>query len=258
MSSRAESRQTPPCSACREGRDLAFDFTMAFQPIFDLRNDRVYAYEALVRGKLGQDALAVLEQVTPARRYMFDQRCRVVAIERAVSAGILHGDAKLSINFLPNAVYSPKACTQLTLRTAEANHFPTDRLIFEFTENEKIEDPDHLTHIVESYKQMGFTTALDDFGAGHSGLSLLARFQPDVVKIDMALIRGIDSSGQRKIIVEAIVALCARLDISVVAEGIETRAELDSVRSVGIDLVQGFLLARPAFEALPKMTEIAT
>ncbi len=105
---------------------------------------------------------------------------------------------------------------------------------------------------------MGFTTALDDFGAGHSGLTLLARFQPDVVKLDMRLVRGIDSNSQRRIIVEAVVALCGRLGIRVVAEGVETRAELDAVRSTGIDLVQGFLLAKPAFEKLPEMTDTAS
>jgi EAL domain-containing protein (putative c-di-GMP-specific phosphodiesterase class I) len=227
---------------------------MAFQPIFDMGSGRPWAYEALVRGADGAGALSVLDRVTPENRYAFDQRCRVVAIERAVAAGILDDGAKLSINFLPNAVYSPKACIRLTLRTAAANRFPTDRLIFEFTENEKIDDPDHVMRIVHSYQEMGFTTAIDDFGAGHAGLNLLARFRPNIIKLDMELLRGIDASQPRRMIVEAVVGLCAKLDVRVIAEGIETRAELDAVRSLGIDLVQGYLLARPAFETLPRLT----
>ena len=245
--------RTSACSACKDGAPLDFDFSMAFQPIFDMKSGVPWAYEALVRGADGAGALAVLDRVTPDNRYAFDQRCRVVAIERAVAAGILDGDARLSINFLPNAVYSPKACIQLTLRTAAANRFPTDRLIFEFTENEKIKDPDHVMGIVHSYQEMGFTTAIDDFGAGHAGLNLLAQFRPDVIKLDMELLRGIDTSTPRRMIVEAVVGLCARLGVRVVAEGIETQAELDAVRSLGIDLVQGYLLARPAFEALPPL-----
>lgn len=241
------------CAACREGDTLDFDFSMAFQPIFDMATERPWAYEALVRGADGAGALSVLDRVTPESRYAFDQRCRVIAIERAVTAGILGEDARLSINFLPNAVYSPKACIQLTLRTAAANRFPTDRLIFEFTENEKMNDAGHVMGIVHSYQQMGFATALDDFGSGHAGLNLLARFRPDLIKLDMDLLRGLDACESRRVIVEAVVGLCARLGVGVIAEGIETRAELDAVRSIGIDLVQGYLLARPAFEALPAL-----
>ncbi|RXZ35603.1 EAL domain-containing protein [Sphingomonas desiccabilis] len=225
---------------------------MAFQPIVDLRTGRPWAYEALVRGADGESAASVLARVTPENRYAFDQQCRVAAIEGAVAAGLLETGARLSINFLPNAVYSPKACIQLTLRTAQATGLPTDRLMFEFTEDERMADPAHVLNIVESYREMGFTTALDDFGAGYAGLGLLARFQPDVIKLDMALLRGLDASEPRRMIVESMVGLCRRLGVTVIAEGIETRGELDAVRALGIELVQGYLLAKPAFEALPE------
>jgi EAL domain-containing protein (putative c-di-GMP-specific phosphodiesterase class I) len=243
----------PSCSGCRDGEALDFDISMAFQPIVDMERGRVWAYEALVRGADGASAGSVLSQVTPENRYAFDQRCRVVAIERAVAAGVVETGARLSINFLPNAVYSPKACIQLTLETAAATNFPSGRLLFEFTEHEKMADADHVMRIVESYREMGFGTALDDFGAGYAGLSLLARFQPDVIKLDMELLRGIDQSAPRRMIVEAVVGLCGRLGVEVVAEGIETRSELDAVRSLGINLVQGYLLARPGFETLPSI-----
>jgi EAL domain-containing protein (putative c-di-GMP-specific phosphodiesterase class I) len=230
---------------------LDFSFSMAFQPIMDMTTSQPFAYEALVRGPQGQSAASVLGQVTSANRYAFDQQCRVKAIRTAASAGLLETPARLSINFLPNAVYEPKACIQLTLKTAAAIDFPTDRLIFEFTENEEMVDPAHVAKIVDSYRRMGFGTALDDFGAGHAGLNLLARFQPDIIKLDMELVRNLDASLPRRIIVDAVVKMCAALGVTVIAEGIETQGELDALRALGVRYIQGYLFAKPAFERLP-------
>lgn len=226
---------------------------MAFQPIVDAETGLPFAYEALVRGGNGEGAGIVLAQVTPENRYAFDQKCRVAAIEGAVAAGILDTGARLSINFLPNAVYSPVACIQLTLKTARATGFPTDRLIFEFTENEEMADTDHVKTIVETYRKMGFSTAIDDFGAGHAGLGLLAKFQTDFIKLDMNLIRGIDASMPRRMIVDSAVRLCRDLGIEVIAEGIETVGEYDALRAIGVRYIQGYLLARPGFKNLPEI-----
>jgi hypothetical protein len=117
------------CTGCRDGNSFDFDFSMAFQPIVDLATGEPYAYEALIRGPEGESAPSILSRVTETNRYAFDQRCRVKAIETAARAGILGTPAKLSINFLPNAVYSPVACIQLTLKTSRALDFPIDRLI---------------------------------------------------------------------------------------------------------------------------------
>jgi EAL domain-containing protein (putative c-di-GMP-specific phosphodiesterase class I) len=250
-------KASSPCAGCRNGAALDFDFSMAFQPILDLETGEPFAFEALVRGPAGEGAAAVLAKVTPENRYAFDQQCRVKAIETAVRAGILETPARLSINFLPNAVYSPKACIQLTLKTAGAVGFPTDRLIFEFTEQEEMADPDHVANIVRTYREMGFGTALDDFGAGHAGLGLLARFQPDIIKLDMELVRGIDSSLPRRVIVDGVARMAGTLGIRLVAEGIETESELAALRALGIRYVQGYLIARPAFEALPATGHLA-
>ena len=242
------------CSGCRDGASLGFDFSMAFQPIVDMETGSPFAFEALIRGTGGESAGSVLAQVTEENRYAFDQKCRVKAIETAAEAGILGTPARLSINFLPKAVYSPQACIQLTLKTARANDFPVSRLIFEFTENEEMAEPAHVANIVSSYQQMGFGTALDDFGAGHAGLSLLARFQPDIIKIDMELVRGIECSLPRRVIVSGIVSMCRELGITLIAEGVETEAEMRALRSLGIRYLQGFLLARPAYEQLPQVS----
>ena len=241
------------CQGCKSEGE-AFDIAMAFQPIIDIQTGRTFALEALVRGSNGESAYEVLAQVTPQNRYAFDQQCRVAAIEGAVAAGILETDARLSINFLPNAVYSPVACIQLTLKTARATGFPSDRLIFEFTENEEMRDTDHISNIVDSYRKMGFATAIDDFGAGYAGLGLLAKFQPDLIKLDMELIRAIDTCMPRRLIVESVLRLCNKLGIVLIAEGVETLGEYDTLQQLGVRYMQGFLLARPAFQALPQFT----
>ena len=230
---------------------------MAFQPIVDTDTLLPFAYEALVRGVDGASAYAILSQVNEVNRYAFDQACRVKAIETAMAAGLMRGDAKLSINFLPNAVYSPLACIQLTLATARAVDMPIDRLIFEFTENEEIGSPEHVSSIIDTYKKIGFTVAIDDFGAGHSGLDIFARFVPDEIKLDMALVRGIDQDRRKQSIVRAVVQMCAELDTVVIAEGIETAHEASTLRDLGVRYHQGFWYARPLLGALPTIAPSA-
>lgn len=241
------------CQGCRS-QAHQFAIAMAFQPIVDIQTGRPFAFEALVRGPNGEGAGEVMAEVTPENRYAFDQQCRVAAIEGAVAAGIMETDARLSINFLPNAVYSPVACIQLTLKTAQKTGFPTERLIFEFTENEEMVDSDHVGTIIDSYRKMGFGTAIDDFGAGHAGLGLLAKFQTDYIKLDMDLIRGLDTSLPRRMIVEGVLRIAQSLDIIVIAEGIETVGEYDALRKMGVRYIQGYLLARPGFKSLPRVT----
>lgn len=237
------------CSRCLGEQAADLDFSMAFQPIVDLAAGEVFAYEALARGPNGEPASSVLGKVTPDNRYTFDQACRTKAIELVSRLGI--GSARVSINFLPNAVYRPEACIRQTLLAADKAGFVASKIIFEVTEGEAIDDRGHLLEIFRYYRRRGFVTAIDDFGAGHSGLGLLTEFQPDVIKLDMALIRGIDADRARQIIVRHQVAMCADLGVRVLAEGVETMAELDWLDGAGIELFQGYLLARPAFEALP-------
>ncbi|MBF8729952.1 MULTISPECIES: EAL domain-containing protein [Pseudomonas] len=236
------------CRSCRDKSPISFDFTMAFQPIVDTSNNSVFAYESLVRGKNGAGANAVMQQVNHSNRYKFDQACRVKAVELAAKTRL---SEHLSINFLPNAVYQPEACIRTTLRAAEKYNFPIEKIIFEVTENENITDKTHIKKILESYKKQGFKTAIDDFGAGYSGLNLLADFQPDIIKIDMELIRNIHKNRAKQVISRSIVALCKDLNIQVIAEGIECIEELQALQETGINLFQGYLFAKPELEALP-------
>ena len=256
---------TPPdrkvCTGCRDGAafEAAFSqpFSMALQPIVSARTLAPWAFEALVRGPQGQGASSVLDAVDAGNRYAFDQACRVRAIELATQLELSATGALLSINFLPNAVYEPAACIRLTLETARRTGFPLDAIIFEFTEAEQV-DVEHLGRIIASYRQMGFRTAIDDFGAGYSGLNLLARFHPDIVKLDMELIRGLDADPVKRALVRGVAQACREIGVVVLGEGVETVGESAALDELGVDLQQGYLFARPGFEALPRVSSAAS
>ena len=243
------------CRACRNGNGFGFELTMAFQPIVQVLERRVYAYEALVRGVGGAGAAQVLSLVNEENRYAFDQSCRVKAIELAAKLGIARRGAKLSVNFMPGAVYSPAACIRRTLEAAREFDFPLDAIIFEITEGEQVADTGHLRRIAEEYARHGFTLALDDFGAGYSGLNLLAELEGvQLVKLDGQLIRNIDRSPRAAHMVASITAMCRKLGIEVLGECVETPAECDTLLRCGVELMQGYLFAKPALEALPEVT----
>ena len=241
-----------PCTACRDGAGFDRPITMAFQPIVDVSTRTVFAQEALVRGADGGSAAEVLAEVSAANRYGFDQLCRSTAIELAAGLDLTADGASLSINFLPNAVYEPKACIRVTLEAAMRTGLSTQAIIFEFTENETI-DTAHLLNILRSYRAMGFRTAIDDFGAGFAGLGLLAKFQPDIVKLDMDLVRGIDADPVRRTIVRHTLATLTDLGIQPVCEGIETAGEYEVLRDLGVTLMQGYLFARPVVNGLAEV-----
>ncbi len=238
------------CEECTNGEGLDFDFTMAFQPIINSSTREIYAHEALVRGLNNEGAGAVFAHVNDENRYRFDQACRTKAIKLAAELGM---QSLLSINFMPNAVYRPELCIRATLAAAEKYHFPIEQIIFEITESEKVDDLAHLRNIVDHYRQRGFKTAIDDFGAGYAGLNLLAEIQTDIMKLDMALLRDIDKRRSSQIIVRGITQVCSELNMTVVAEGIETYEEFSVLRDMGIELFQGYYFARPAFEALAEV-----
>ena len=235
------------CGGCGNPDRLGFQFDYAYQPIVDVATRRVYAHEALVRGPQGEGAMSVLAQVNEANRYRFDQACRVKAIKTAAQLGL---SERVSINFLPNAVYKPEVCIRTTLEAARTHGFPTERIIFEVTEGERVEDGPWLATILREYRRCGFLTAIDDFGAGYAGLTLLADFRPDIIKLDMALVRGVDASRSRQAITRGMVRICAELGIQGIAEGVETASERDFFLGEGVTLMQGYLFARPAFRAL--------
>lgn len=244
----------PSCGGCGSSHAASIDFEYAFQPIVDVDTRRTFAHEALVRGPGGEGAMSVLSQVNEANRYWFDQACRIKAIKTAAQLGL---EGHLSINFLPNAVYRPEVCIRSTLETAHAHDFPLNRIIFEATEGERIKDGPWFAKILREYQRYGFLTAIDDFGAGYAGLTLLADFTPDFIKLDMALVRDIDTSRSRQAIVKGLMQTCRDMGVTVIAEGIETAGERDFLYDAGVRLMQGYLFARPAFQSAGTLDETA-
>jgi len=250
MNEKSQSCEKVSCSNCADSSELDFDFTMAFQPIINCQSSTIYGYEALVRGLNNESAYSIISQVNDDNRYTFDQLCRIKAIALASKLGI---NTMLSINFLPNAIYKPERCIRTTLEAAKKYNFPIKNIMFEFTEVEKVEDTAHIKRVVDYYQSLGFKTATDDFGAGYSGLNLLADFQTDIIKLDMALIRDINSDKKRQLIVTHCLNMFRDLNITALAEGIETVEEYVWLKHAGVELMQGYLFAKPGFECLPNV-----
>jgi EAL domain-containing protein (putative c-di-GMP-specific phosphodiesterase class I) len=223
-------------------------FTFAFQPIVDIQACEVFSYEALMRGLRNEPAYQVLEQVSREELFLFDQKARVDAIELATSLGIT---CLLNLNLLPQSLHSGPASIVTTMEAAQQVHLPIERLVLEVTEGEIIQDQSQFADLINEYRAFGMKLAIDDFGAGYSGLNLLANFQPDQVKLDMKLIRGVESHGPRQAIIRAVSQVCRDLGIDLIAEGVETMGEYRWLEDTGVRLLQGYLLAKPAFESFP-------
>jgi EAL domain-containing protein (putative c-di-GMP-specific phosphodiesterase class I) len=224
------------------------DFTIAFQPIVDPARREIFAHEALVRGPAGEGAGEVLSRVDPAHRFDFHEACRIRAIEMAAQLGMR---SRLSLNVLPNDVAGQTKCFLTAIETAQRCRFPANRLMFEITEGERVINLPGLAASFRTFRRYGFTSAIDDFGAAYASFELLAAFQPDVVKVDMSLVRDIHVDPVRVAIVKGFVTTCNDLRIKVIAEGVEAADEARVLRGLGVHLFQGFLFARPTIGALP-------
>lgn len=224
-------------------------FTFAFQPIVDVNACTVFSYEALIRGRGGESADSILGQVPAGRMLLFDQQARVEAIGLAARLEI---GCHLNLNFIPQSLQSP-ASILTTLEAADLARLPYNRLILEITEGAVIDDRAQFAEVINKYRGLGIIVAIDDFGAGYSGLNLLADFQPDQIKLDMKLVRGIEHRGPRQAIVRAISQVCTDLGIDVIAEGVETLEEYGWLVNEGFRLFQGYLFAKPAFESFPEV-----
>jgi diguanylate cyclase (GGDEF)-like protein/PAS domain S-box-containing protein len=220
------------------------------QPIVSLADGSTYGYESLLRGRVGEREFNGGEIVAAARAhgaiFTLDLVGRTIALEQGMPK--LIGDEVLFVNFTPTAIYDPAICLRTTWAIARRHGVPLDRICFEVVETEQYPDVSFLRRILDEYRSHGAMVALDDLGAGHSSLSYLEALRPDVVKLDRALVSGIDSDPSRQRLVGALIDYAHELDARVVAEGIETEAELAVVAELAADLGQGWYLGRPAAE----------
>lgn len=224
-------------------------FAMAFQPIADTMTGAVFAQEALARGRDGEGAVSVFDKVPQSKRNLFESLCRQRALEAVKEIGL--GETRISLNVSPEAVLDPEFGILETIRVARTLGLHERQLILEFTEKQKTADIRAIRDLIIPFRKRGMMVALDDFGAGYNGIQTLLELKPDVVKFDMGLINRIDTCEMQQTLISSLAEACSRLDILVVAEGVETLPQARMLQSIGIALMQGYLFARPAVGLLP-------
>lgn len=219
----------------------------AFQPIVHTKSRRITSVEALLRGPDGESPQAVLGAVAPNRLHDFDLRSKADAIALAAA---LRLDCTLSVNLLPMSLVANDDAVDFLVRECHRHQWPVHQLLVEITEEEAITHFDDFIKAVHKLRASGIQVAIDDFGAGHAGLSLLADFQPDKLKVDKRIIQGVSSSGPRQAIVRSVIEFCFCLGITVVAEGVETIEDWCWLQSAGVRRFQGYLFARPSLQGM--------
>jgi EAL domain-containing protein (putative c-di-GMP-specific phosphodiesterase class I) len=223
--------------------------TSHFQPIVEMQDtSRIYGYEALVRGKDLQGNLvmpgSLFESATNAGLIpQLDRAARLSAIAAAHQHNV---HARLFINFMPTAVYDPVACLRSTVDAIDAAGIRHDRIVFEVVESSHPQELEHLKSVLRFYREAGFSVALDDLGSGFSSLNLLHQLRPDLLKLDLELVRNVHLDSYKASITEKILEIAQKLNIETVAEGIESPEELDWLRERGATYAQGYLIGKPA------------
>ncbi len=242
-----------PRAGDRIGLDIVFSravetMWMAFQPIVRMADHTLFGYEALMRS--GEPALpnpgAVLDAAEQLGR-VYDLGAHVRA--RAAEP-IVHAEASTAL-FVN--LHATDLCDDALLSADAPLSKIAPRVVLEVTERASLEGVDDVRGRVRALRDMGYRIAVDDLGAGYAGLTSFTLLEPDVVKLDMDLVRGIDTHRTKHSIVMSMITLCHEMGIIVVAEGVETEKERVALQDLGCDLVQGYLLARPG-PAFPEFT----
>ncbi len=224
-------------------------FVIAYQPIVDVGSRSIVAYEALTRGLNGTSYPQLVAHLNAAALRAFHRRTAETAIRRAAELGLLHLQASLCINLQPD-LHPDALDAEFVARVARSCGLTPANILLEFTEDHRLPIPEY-KQLLERNKEAGFATGMDDFGAGYSGLSALVECRPEVLKLDRALVKGIDTSNTRQKIVQAFANCCKALDMRLIAEGIETHPEAEMLQSLGITHMQGYLFSKPVVDTLP-------
>jgi len=231
---------------------LTDQLSTVFQPIVELRRRSVLGYEALSRGPAGsvyQMPLRLFEMAAEADLvFELDRKCRRRALLSA--AGLPRG-AKLFVNVFPSAMYDPEFQGQALVALAESHGLTPDRVVLEITEKSAIENYGVFVEALVELTRHGFSIAVDDVGAGYSGLEKIAHLNPRYLKFDRELVRNLDSSYIRREMTRALKAFADQIGSTIIAEGIEREGELQALLDLGIEFGQGYLLGRPAAAFLP-------
>jgi EAL domain-containing protein (putative c-di-GMP-specific phosphodiesterase class I) len=221
-----------------------------YQPIIDAGDGSVFAYEALIRARhpTEDEVVGAYQLIHACERLSLhnalDQCARVTALRDAHAIDTRR--TKLFMNFLPSSIYDPEVCLRTTMAAARECGIPMDRLVFEVIETEQVKDMDSLRAVVNYYREHGAGIALDDISSGFASLQYLADLMPDFAKIDRHLVTSAAESSSCRHTLDSLVGLARKLNVKVIAEGIETPEQLLVCQEAGVDYLQGFLFARPA------------
>lgn len=219
------------------------------QPIVEANTMRVFGFEALMRCADPSVDASPLDLINAAKAHdallKLDQIARRQAILQC--APKLRDAERLFVNFLPLTVYDPDVCLRTTFKAAKDSGLAAERIVFEVVESEEFPDIDHLSRILEKYRDAGNGVALDDLGAGNTSLNYIDRLNPDFIKIDREIIRSAAEQDQCNML-RGLVTHAKDRGITVLGEGVETLRELDMLREMGVDLIQGWVVAKPALE----------
>jgi len=214
---------------------------MAFQPIVAWRDRRVVGYEALLRSdeplmKNPADMLDAAERLGRLQELGRAVRAKVASASNSPELGA----ARLFVNLHPADLDDE----ELYAADAPLSRI-ADRVVLEITERASLHCVKHLASSVRKLKALGFQLAVDDLGAGYAGLSSFTQLEPEVAKLDMSLVRGVDVDPRRQHIVEAMTRLCGKLGVVTVLEGVETAAEREALVRLGCNVFQGYLFGGP-------------
>lgn len=218
----------------------------AFQPQVSLQTGRVVGYEVLARPAVPIGELVRAGVITD----------RAVDLDLAILPRLLeriaeHPGIVASINLLPASLLDPRFGKDELVRACRRVGLDPEQLTIECTEQQVISDLDGLAARVADLRRMGFSFAIDDAGAGHSSIALIARLRPNTIKIDRAFVTNIHRDGANQAVIEGFVTFTRRIGGRLVAEGVENRAELLEIAALGVDIGQGYLLGRPEAEPGP-------
>jgi diguanylate cyclase (GGDEF)-like protein/PAS domain S-box-containing protein len=225
------------------------EFKVFYQPQMSAQNNEIIGVEALVRWEHPTRGLVYPGEFLPLAEetrmmpdiseWVLDQACKEVG--SWISNG--HPNIRLSVNFCPLQVEHPKFVERL-LSTLEENSFPASNLEVEITENTIMNDLEQMTKKLNRLSEHGVTIAIDDFGTGYSSLNYLSKLPIHTLKVDQSFVRDIEDSMDEACIVNAIVNMAHGLKLNIVAEGVETETQLNYLRELGCQVIQGFYFGR--------------
>lgn len=222
---------------------LEFDF----QVIYDVHNEEIFGYEALVRGINSDESIMFPHKLFAKSKrngfdFKLDRLCREMALKAASQNNVRK---KLFINFIPTSIYDPKFCLASTVQWAKELKFDPNNIIFEVVQAESVKDKPHLKNILNYYRSEGFEVALDNVGEENSELNMMIKLKPNFIKIDRNILQNIHNDSFKQSTYKALYSLAKENGVKVIAERVESKQELQKILELGVDYIQGYYVSMP-------------